>query len=141
MLGSIPHRVRLGALTLSLRLRLDRMLRRHSLPGLLGALTPVTSATPERSSPQRVPLPTVEDALLAAEKVIEHLRVVPNTCLYRSLARYAVLRSAGHPARFVMGLSPGAPEITGHAWVELDGAPMGETVDDDMVITYAYPEA
>jgi hypothetical protein len=135
MLGSIPHRVRLGALTLSLRFRLARMLRRHSLPGLLGALTP------EHPSSTRVPLPTVEDALLAAEQVIEHLRVVPNTCLYRSLARYAVLRSAGHPARFVMGLSPRAPEITGHAWVELDGAPMGETLDDDMVITYAYPRA
>jgi len=132
-LGSIPHRVRLGALTLSLRLRLDRMLKRHSLPGLLGALTP------RHSLSERVPLPTVEDALLAAERVIERLRVVPDTCLYRSLARYAVLRSAGHPARFVMGLSPSAPEITGHAWVELDGAPMGETVDDDMVITYAYP--
>ena len=135
MLGSIPHRVRLGALTLSLRFRLDRMLRRHSLPGLLGALTP------KPLSSTRVPLPTVEDALLAAERVVERLRVVPDTCLYRSLARYAVLRSAGHPARFVMGLSPRAPEITGHAWVELDGAPMGETVDDDMVITYAYPQS
>ncbi len=138
MLGSIPHRVRLGALTLSLRFRLDRMLRRHSLPGLLGALTPEGSTRSER---ERVPLPTVEDALLAAEKVVERLRVVPDTCLYRSLARYAVLRSAGHPARFVMGLSPRAPEITGHAWVELDGAPMGETIDDDMVITYAYPQS
>lgn len=136
MLGSIPHRVRLGALTLSLRLRLGRMLRRHSLPGLLVTLTPARTKDALR---ERVPLPTVEDALLAAEKVIEHLRVVPDTCLYRSLARYAVLRSAGHPVRFVMGLSPRDPDITGHAWVELDGAPMGETVDDDMVITYAYP--
>ena len=134
MLGSIPHRVRLGALTLSLRLRMGRMLRRHSIPGLLGALTP------KHPAPARLPLPMVEDALLAAEKVIERLRVVPDTCLYRSLARYAVLRSAGHPARFVMGLSPRAPEIEGHAWIELDGAPMGETVDDDMVITYAYPQ-
>lgn len=135
MLGSIPHRLRLGAQTLSLRLRLERMLRRRSLSGLLGALTP------ELASARRVPLPTVEGALLAAEKVIERLGVVPDTCLYRSLARYAVLRGAGHPARFVMGLSPRAPEITGHAWVELDGAPMGETVDDDMVITYAYPQS
>lgn len=134
MLGSIPHRVRLGAQTLSLRLRLARMLRRHSLPGLLGALTP------KHPSPRRIPLPAVEDSLLAAEKLIEHLRVVPDTCLYRALARYAVLRGAGHPVRFVMGLSPRAPEIEGHAWVELDGAPMGETVDDDMVITYAYPQ-
>jgi transglutaminase superfamily protein len=135
MLGSIPHRVRLGAQTLSLRLRLDRMLQRHSIPGLLGALTP------KHPSKTRIPLPTVEDALLGAEKLIEHLRVVPDTCLYRSLARYAVLRGAGYPARFVMGLSPRAPEIEGHAWIELDGAPMGETVDDDMVITYAYPQS
>ena len=135
MLGSIPHRLRLGAQTLSLRLRLDRMLRRSSLPGLLGELTP------KPPSPTRIPLPTVEDALLTAEKVLERLRVVPDTCLYRSLARYAVLRGAGHPARFVMGLSQRAPEITGHAWVELDGAPMGETLDDDMVITYAYPQS
>ncbi len=133
-LGSIPHRVRLGAQTLSLRLRLDRMIQRNSMPDLLCALTP------KHPSPRRIPLPTVEDALLAAEKVIEHLRVVPDTCLYRALARYAVLRSAGYPARFVMGLSPGAPEITGHAWIELDGAPMGETLDDDLVITYAYPQ-
>ena len=110
------------------------MLRRHSIPGLLVALTP------KHPSPGRIPLPAVEDALLAAEKVIELLRVVPDTCLYRALARYAVLRSAGHPARFVMGLSPGAPEITGHAWIELDGAPMGETLDDDLIITYAYPQ-
>lgn len=132
MLGSLPHHVRLGALTLSLRVRLDRMLQRRSLPGLLDSLTPKGTST-------RVPLPTVEDALLAAEKVARRLRVVPDTCLYRALARYAVLRRAGHPARFVMGLSPRAPEITGHAWVELDGAPMGETLDDDLVITYAYP--
>ncbi len=135
MLGSIPHRVRLGALTLSLRLRLDRMLRRHSLPGLLGAPHARACFARARPPPHRGRL------LLAAERVIERLRVVPDTCLYRSLARYAVLRSAGHPARFVMGLSPRAPEITGHAWVELDGAPMGETVDDDMVITYAYPQS
>ncbi|MEP7119912.1 MAG: lasso peptide biosynthesis B2 protein [Byssovorax sp.] len=133
-LGAIPHHLRLGAQTLSLRFRLDRMLRRHSLPGLLGALTP------RHASPQKIPLPAVEDALLAAERVIERLRVVPDTCLYRALARYAVLRGAGHPVRFVMGLSPRAPDIEGHAWVELDGAPMGETVDDDMVITYAYPQ-
>ena len=134
MLGSIPHRIRLGAQTLSLRLRLDGMVQRNSIPGLLGALTP------KQPSPRRIPLPTVEDALLDAEKVIELLRVVPDTCLYRALARYAVLRGAGHPARFVMGLSPRAPEITGHAWIELDGAPMGETLDDDLVITYAYPQ-
>ena len=134
-LASIPHRIRLGAQTLSLRLRLDGMVRRNSIPGLLVTLTP------KHPSPGRIPLPTVEDALLAAEKVIERLRVVPDTCLYRALARYAVLRGAGHPARFVMGLSPGAAEITGHAWIELDGAPMGETLDDDLVITYAYPQS
>jgi Transglutaminase-like superfamily len=129
----VPDRLRFGAQALALRLRLGRMLRRSSLPGLLGAITP------RRAALEPVPLPEVERGLLVAEGLLERLRVVPDTCLYRSLARYAVLRAAGHPARFVMGLSPRSPEIAGHAWVELGGEPLGETVDGDMVVTYAYP--
>jgi hypothetical protein len=68
---------------------------------------------------------------------------VPDTCLYRALARYGVLRSAGYPARFVMAINPASggkeADIAGHAWVELDGEPYGETVDPDLVVTYSYP--
>ena len=34
-------------------------------------------------------------ALLSRLRLV---RVVPDTCLYRSLARYSILRRAGHPA-------------------------------------------
>ncbi|MEO7331161.1 MAG: lasso peptide biosynthesis B2 protein [Minicystis sp.] len=134
---ALPPRLRLGAAALSLRLRLGGLLRRRSLPVLLGAID-------ARSTPAaRVPLSTALGALDDAQALLSRLRLgrfVPDTCLYRSLARYSILRRAGHPARFVMGLRPSEPEILGHAWVELDGAPVGETVDPALVVTFAYPD-
>ena len=82
---------------------------------------------------------TIDDAQALLSR-LRLVRVVPDTCLYRSLARYSILRRAGHPARFVMGLRPSAPEILGHAWVELDGIPVGEAVDPELVVTFAYPD-
>ena len=117
-----------------LRLTLAAMMRRRALPELLRALTPEATAI------EPAPLAEAERALAIAERLSGHLRVVPRTCLYRALARYAVLRRAGHPARFVMGLRPRAPEITGHAWVELDGAPVGETLEERFAVTFSYPD-
>ncbi len=73
------------------------------------------------------------------ERLLAHLRLVPNTCLYRSLGRYAALASVGIPVRFVMGVRPEGDEIVGHAWLEHRGRPLGEVVDPRFVITYAYP--
>lgn len=129
----LPRNVRLGARAIALRLRLASMLRRRSLPDLLRAITPAPAAT------DPAPLASVEQALAAAERLAERARVVPDTCLYRALTRYAVLRSAGHPARFVMGVERVAPDIEGHAWIELHGEPYGETVDPSLVVTYSYP--
>lgn len=123
---------------IALRLRLGAWVRRRSLPDLLRGLTP----TRGRGAP--VPLPQVEDALRESEALLSRLRVLPDTCLYRSLARYAVLRRAGHAARFVMGIKPprtmGRGEIEGHAWVELDGAPAFEDIEPELVVTFSYPE-
>jgi hypothetical protein len=133
----LSPRLGLGAEALGLRLRLGAMLRRRSLPALLGAL----DAAPPAEA--RVPLGTALGALDDAQALLWRLRlvrVVPDTCLYRSLARYSILRRAGHPARFVMGLRPSAPEILGHAWVELDGVAVGEAVDPELVVTFAYPD-
>src|SRR5262249_11993150 len=106
---------------IALRLRLGRWVERRSLPDLLRALT----AAPRAAAP--VPVPEVEEPLRPSEPLFTRLRVLPDTCLYRSLARYAVLRRAGHPARFVMGIRrPSKGEITGHAWVEIGGAPAFE---------------
>jgi hypothetical protein len=130
MAGRARDRVWLGAQAVATRLRLGALMRARPLPEVLAAITPRTT--------RAVALPAVESALAASERLIEGLRVVPDTCLYRALARYSVLRGAGHPARFVMGLQPG-DEITGHAWVELDGEPAFETLDADLRVTYAYP--
>src|SRR4051794_24320859 len=95
--ASLPRRLRLGTQAVALRLRLGSWLRRSSLPDLPLAL----AAHPRAGEP--IPLCQVEEALRASEALLERLRVLPDTCLYRSLARYAVLRRAGHAARFVMG--------------------------------------
>lgn len=130
----LPLRARLVAEALALRLCVGVLFRIRSLPALLDA---ITKASPER---EPAPLPLVEEALRVAEGVFERLRVAPDTCLYRSLARYAVLTSAGHSARFVMGVKPLLnAEITGHAWVEIHGEPAFEEVDPDLVVTFAYP--
>jgi len=115
-----------------LRIDLPRRLARTSLPALLEVLAsgPVEPA----------PLEAIEEALDCADKLAGFMPFVPSTCLYRSLARYALLRRAGYAARFVMGLGS-AVDLEGHAWVELDGAPWGEEVDAGLVVTYAYPES
>lgn len=125
----------LGVGAVLLRLRLASMLRRRSLPDLLASLTPRDAARAPR------PRSEAEGAIAASEALFERLRVVPDTCLYRSLARYAVLRRAGHDARFVMAVQPSSADITGHAWVELDGEPVGETLDPGLTVTFAYPSS
>jgi len=120
---------------IALRLRLGGWVRERSLPDLLRALT----RAPRAASP--VPLVEVEAALRTSEALLARVRVLPDTCLYRSLARYAVLRRAGHPARFVMGIKrPSGGDITGHAWVEIGGAPAFEEIEPDLCVTFSYPE-
>lgn len=131
MEGSLVDRVALAAGAVAARLRASRLLGRRSLPAVLGALTPRLF--------RDVPLDVAEGAVEASERLLERLRVVPDTCLYRSLARYAVLRGAGHPARFVMGLDPKKRDIEGHAWVELHGEPVGETLEPGLTVTFSYP--
>ncbi|TKD04974.1 lasso peptide biosynthesis B2 protein [Polyangium fumosum] len=125
-----PKHLRLSATAVGLRLSLPLRVAQSSLPALLDALA--------RGTIEPAPLDVIDEALAHADVITHHLPFVPDTCLYRSLARFSLLRRAGHAARFVMGLSrPG--EIEGHAWVELDGAPYGEELDPDLVVTYAYP--
>jgi hypothetical protein len=134
MAGSVLGEVEIGARVIAARLRLASLVRRRSLPELLATLTPDAATAP-------LPRRAAERAISAAERVVARLRVVPDTCLYRSLARYHGLRRAGHPARFVMALDPRAAEIEGHAWVEIDGEPVGETLEPGLAVTFSYPAA
>jgi hypothetical protein len=41
--------------------------------------------------------------------------------------------------RFVMALERGSSKIEGHAWVELDGKPLGEEIEEKLAVTFSYP--
>ncbi len=54
---------------------------------------------------------------------------VSSTCLYRALARYALLHRSGAKPTFVMAVDRRGVAESGHAWVELDGTPFEESDD------------
>lgn len=89
-------------------------------------------------------LPRAADArgLALTERVLDRVPFLPRTCLFRALSRYAVLRAAGRPAVFVMGVRRGgAGAIEGHAWIEVDGRPWREPpLAPDYAITLRHPE-
>jgi len=47
-------------------------------------------------------------------------------CLHQSLALCHFLRRNGLEARLKIGVLPGAKSLLAHAWVELDGRPLGQ---------------
>jgi hypothetical protein len=54
-------------------------------------------------------------------------------CLERSLVLYRMLSRAGAAPQLIVGMSRRAPgRIAGHAWVTVDGEPVGELVPEDM---------
>ena len=117
-----------------LRLRLPRLLARQSLDELLAGLT--------RSRPTSTPKPSfrgLEDTLDRAEWLAERLPLVPRTCLYRCLARYAIFRHHGFPVEFVMAVSQRGLDADGHAWIEFDGVPYREDRAAEFVVSFRYP--
>jgi Transglutaminase-like superfamily len=116
-----------------LRLRLPGLLARESLEVLLARLTPRT-VCPSGA------LAGLELALDRAEAWADRVPLLPRTCLYQSLARYAVLRRHGFQVEFVMGISPRGPDEDGHAWLELDGRPYREQRAAEFVVSFRYPE-
>ena len=65
----------------------------------------------------------------------------PGYCVERSLLLFHLLRRGGRPARLCFGVAPEEGRLAGHAWVELDGAPVAEPTDprERYRTTYAYP--
>ena len=51
-------------------------------------------------------------------------------CLHQSLALCRVLRQQAMPARIRIGMRPNAQPFQAHAWVELDGIALGQSVDE-----------
>jgi hypothetical protein len=84
---------------------------------------------------------TLEDSITVTEALVTRLRLAPDTCLYRSMARYALLRGHGVRATFCMGVNPPPYSSTGHAWVEDEDGPYRERIDDGQyVVTLWRPQ-
>lgn len=131
---ALPARVAIDLIATRLTLR-RRLERAPSIPVLVRSLADAPSSSSPREPASLAP------AVALAEALLTRLRVVPDTCLYRSLGRFAALRRAGIPVRFVMGVRRDGGELVGHAWLEYRGTPLGEAVDPDYVVTYSFPDA
>ena len=59
-------------------------------------------------------------------------------CMKQSLVLFGLLSERGLPVQIVFGVKKEAGELKGHAWVELDGAPVGENVDPRTAYAPAY---
>lgn len=121
LLGLVAHRA-----------LMQRRFERRSLDVLLASLTF------RSSGPQGLSLSAAERSIRRAERLSRALDL-PDTCLYRALARYAVLQRVGFPAVFLMGLPRDGSE-QGHAWVEVSGRPFAESGSvADFAVTFRYP--
>jgi len=116
---------RLVAEAIALRLSLPFALRASPLDALLGRLSRPT---------WRAPLVSVRRALASTEGWVTTARVVPDTCLYRALTRFALLARHGHRAEFVLAVVTDEPD-TGHAWVELEGEVFDEALERAYTVT------
>jgi len=151
MLTRLRH-AGLGGLALGVSLVPDRRrlfatMRRYvrDLPQALAGPLPAALAaqTPAQTG---LALPPGQVRLLADAAALFERRSPLGLCLRRSLVRYHFMRQAGVPlvlnfgARFVAG----APDrdITGHAWVTLDGAPYFEDGENykGFVVMLKYPD-
>lgn len=131
-------RARRVASLVVLRLSLPTRLAREPLDALLASLTP----TPARRLVSARAVPGLARDVLRTEFVVRHLPWIAGTCLYRAIARYALLRRTGLDASFVMGVGPRGVHDDGHAWVEVDGRPFEEPADvNRYAITFRYPPA
>jgi hypothetical protein len=51
-------------------------------------------------------------------------------CLHQSLALYSFLRQMGLSARLQIGVLPTSKPLNAHAWVELEGTPLGQAITE-----------
>lgn len=95
------------------------------------------------SAPGRRMWPATDAELDAVERTVERYLdpkgTLATTCLYRSLVRYVLLRELGLDVSFVMGVRPSSEDLVGHAWLELDGRVLRETLKEPYVVTFSYP--
>jgi hypothetical protein len=130
------------------RRQLWRELRAYErrLPAVLAAPLPQVLAAQTPAQPD-LSLPAGDIRLLADAAALFERHSPLGLCLRRSLARYHFLRRAGLPvainfgARFKSGMAD--RQVTGHAWVTLDGQPYHEDGENyqGFTVMLRYPQA
>jgi len=123
--GSLPELI-----DLSLRARrvAELVALRLALPSRLARL-PLDSLLAELSVERGPQLALNRSDLLRTERALARFPGIARTCLYRALARYALLHRSGATPTFVMAVDKRGIVESGHAWVEVDGTPFEETDD------------
>jgi hypothetical protein len=114
-----------------LRARLPHLYESRDLPALLQALS--------RPSPRRSRSPNLERAVRHGERLAAALRM-KDTCLFRALARFALLCRHREPdveVGFHLGL-PTSGCGAGHAWVTVNAAPFLEHEYSRFRCTYSF---
>lgn len=125
-----PRRVALLLRVLAYATRASFLLSRMALPAFMDRWTPRLGQRP--GNPDEL-VEATDLALLYAGK---------RRCLTRSLVLYRLLRQAGQPVEFVMGVRRDpAGGIMAHAWLEQDGRATHPYGDDPQyyTVTYRYP--
>ncbi len=102
------------AVLLALRLEARERRGRPLLPGRR------TGRGASRLSPR-----DAEQSVLASRRAVSRICRL-NTCLTRSIVLFQLLERR-FPVELVLGFRPGREGVEGHAWVTVDGVPLGET--------------
>ncbi len=91
-------------------------------------------------SPALIELRALEVDVARVEALLGRAPFLAGSCLYRALARYALLRRRGYDACFVLGVDARGLEQPGHAWVEVGARPFAESDDLSRYrVTFRYP--
>ncbi len=108
---------------------------------------PEALSAPYPDAPREAVGQVAEGAVLAVQRAATHL---PGTyvCLPRAMTLWWLLRRRGFEARLRLGVNlrgtePRVPQTTrldAHAWIELDGQPLGEAADVDKTFTVMEPD-
>ena len=77
------------------------------------------------SIPPRGSRSVAAERVAAAVRRAYRLSPFRRSCLKESLATLGLLRSLGYPARLAIGVKNSRPPLDAHAWVEIDGIPLG----------------
>lgn len=102
-----------------IRFRLPRLLASEPLDTLVQDLG--------RSSPSSaLGFDDTLSVIRVAEAFLARCPGVANTCLYRALGRFAVLRAEGLSVEVVIGMRDDGSHEKGHAWILVDGVAFDE---------------